>query len=66
MLNQDLKNVEGRFDLGNIRIANNCPSGHVVVELCDGDFAMAEIHLPSDTKLRDISTVVEKFFRSQL
>ena len=66
MLNPDPTKNAIKFDLGNIRIANNCSSGHVVVELCDGDFTVVEIHLPGDTKLRDISTALEKFFGMQL
>ena len=54
------------FDLGALRILNNCPAGHKVIGVMDGDFVVAEIHIPGDTKLSDVDKTVRKILKEQL
>lgn len=54
------------FDLGNLRILNNCPRNHLVIGLMDGDFCVCEVHLPIETSWRDIDEKVRAYFGGQL
>ena len=54
------------MDLGSLRILGNCPKGHKVIGLMDGDFCVAEIHLPPDTKMSEVDRKVREFFNGQL
>ena len=54
------------MDLGALRILNNCPAGHKVIGVMDGDFVVAEIHIPGDTKLSDTDKIVRKILKEQL
>jgi hypothetical protein len=54
------------MDLGALRILNDCPKGHKVIGIYDGDFCMAEVHIPEDTKLSDIDKAVRKVLSEQL
>ena len=54
------------LSLGSLRLLANCDKGHKVVGLMDGDFVMCEVHIPGDTPLREIDSVVRKLLESQL
>lgn len=54
------------MDLSQLRLLNDCPAGHRVVGLMDGDFVVAEIHIPHDTPLRETEAAVRKVMENQL
>lgn len=54
------------MDLGALRFLPDCPKGHKVIGLMDGDFVVAEIHIPGDTKLQDVDSTVRKLLEEQL
>ena len=58
--------METTLDLGSLRLLPHCPKGHRVVGIMDGEFVVAEVHIPADTPLRETDTVVRKVISNQL
>ena len=54
------------LELGNLKFLPNCPKGHKVMGVMDGDFCLAEVHIPADTPMREIDAAVRKVFLNQL
>ena len=54
------------LDLGPLRIMSNCLKGHQVIGLMDGEFCLAEVHIPNNTPLREIEPTVVKVILNQL
>mgnify|MGYP001616136323 FL=1 len=54
------------MDLGSLRILGDCPKGHKVIGVMDGDFCICEVHIATDTPLRENDAAVRKLLREQL